>query len=62
MNRRQTAVMCLVMSFGLGVLCTLWGLEAEYRDRLNAAKRAKLDCEAVQMLAQPQPNASGVES
>lgn len=62
MNRLQTFVFCLVMSFGLGVLVTLWGLEAEYRDRLNAAKRARLDCEAQQMLAQPQPSASGVES
>ncbi|GLT22675.1 hypothetical protein GCM10007933_21350 [Zoogloea oryzae] len=62
MNRLQSFVFCMVVCFGLGVLCTLWGLEAEYRDRLNAAKRAKLDCEAVQMLAQPQPNASGVES
>lgn len=61
MTRLQSIVMGLVIAFGLGVLVTLWGLEAEYRDKVAAARRASLDCDARQMLASPRPQ-SGVAS
>lgn len=60
MTRAQSILLSLVIAFGMGVLVTLWGLEADYRDAAMALD--KLGCTGTPTLHAVPPIAAQAKS
>lgn len=43
-TKKQRFALAMVMAFGLGVLITLEGVQADAERRIRAARRVALDC------------------